>query len=294
MDKEKWIAFAKKIVEVFGERTLTVIDESPAFAAYARYVALAESRNGLISGPLTGSYIWGDALADLARVAPNGNACVVRKSQRCRKSGSAASRLRSCWRNSFRGSCGMSIPVTSLSWLRKGVDDGLLLRFHGAVRRMESCASGVCESRMPAYARSSRTISSAAPPGAGVMMLVMMAAAKAAGVSRLRGAAELRAKESDRIEDLALALKRVGISCQALKDGIHQLLDGRSGIEQLRAVEAGLPRRDVEKWFADAKFQPKIIAARPERASPMIAGLMTIPPWRITQPWAAMCTWLTG
>lgn len=35
----------------------------------------------------------------------------------------------------------------------------------------------------------------------------------------IRGAEELRAKESDRIEDLALALKRVGISCQPLKDG---------------------------------------------------------------------------
>ncbi|MEO6867560.1 MAG: 3-phosphoshikimate 1-carboxyvinyltransferase [Gaiellales bacterium] len=35
----------------------------------------------------------------------------------------------------------------------------------------------------------------------------------------VRGASELRTKESDRIEDLAQALKRVGISCQVLKDG---------------------------------------------------------------------------
>jgi 3-phosphoshikimate 1-carboxyvinyltransferase len=35
----------------------------------------------------------------------------------------------------------------------------------------------------------------------------------------VRGAQELRAKESDRIEDLALALRHVGISCQPLKDG---------------------------------------------------------------------------
>jgi 3-phosphoshikimate 1-carboxyvinyltransferase len=35
----------------------------------------------------------------------------------------------------------------------------------------------------------------------------------------VRGAEELRAKESDRIEELAQALKRVGISCQPLKDG---------------------------------------------------------------------------
>jgi poly-gamma-glutamate synthesis protein (capsule biosynthesis protein) len=36
-----------------------------------RYVAFAESRNGSISKPVTGAYIWGDALAELARVAPD-------------------------------------------------------------------------------------------------------------------------------------------------------------------------------------------------------------------------------
>jgi 3-phosphoshikimate 1-carboxyvinyltransferase len=35
----------------------------------------------------------------------------------------------------------------------------------------------------------------------------------------VRGAQELRAKESDRIEDLARAMRRIGISCQPLKDG---------------------------------------------------------------------------
>jgi 3-phosphoshikimate 1-carboxyvinyltransferase len=35
----------------------------------------------------------------------------------------------------------------------------------------------------------------------------------------VRGAEELRAKESNRIEDLALALRHVGISCQPLRDG---------------------------------------------------------------------------
>jgi poly-gamma-glutamate capsule biosynthesis protein CapA/YwtB (metallophosphatase superfamily) len=34
-------------------------------------VQLAESRNGSISKPVTGSYIWGDALAELDRVAPD-------------------------------------------------------------------------------------------------------------------------------------------------------------------------------------------------------------------------------
>jgi poly-gamma-glutamate synthesis protein (capsule biosynthesis protein) len=35
------------------------------------YVALAESRHGPISKPVTGTYIWGEALAELARVAPD-------------------------------------------------------------------------------------------------------------------------------------------------------------------------------------------------------------------------------
>ena len=35
------------------------------------YVQLAESRHGPISKPVTGSYIWGDALAELVRVAPD-------------------------------------------------------------------------------------------------------------------------------------------------------------------------------------------------------------------------------
>ena len=35
------------------------------------YVELAESRNGPISTPVTGAYIWGDALAEFARVRPD-------------------------------------------------------------------------------------------------------------------------------------------------------------------------------------------------------------------------------
>jgi poly-gamma-glutamate synthesis protein (capsule biosynthesis protein) len=35
------------------------------------YVELAESRHGPIARPVTGSYIWGDGLAELARVAPD-------------------------------------------------------------------------------------------------------------------------------------------------------------------------------------------------------------------------------
>ncbi len=44
------------------------------FEPYVRdardYVQLAEARNGPIAKPVTGSYIWGDALAELDRVAP--------------------------------------------------------------------------------------------------------------------------------------------------------------------------------------------------------------------------------
>jgi poly-gamma-glutamate synthesis protein (capsule biosynthesis protein) len=35
------------------------------------YVALAEAHNGPIARPVTGAYIWGDALSELARVAPD-------------------------------------------------------------------------------------------------------------------------------------------------------------------------------------------------------------------------------
>jgi poly-gamma-glutamate synthesis protein (capsule biosynthesis protein) len=35
------------------------------------YVELAESRSGPISKPVTGAYIWGDALAEFERVEPD-------------------------------------------------------------------------------------------------------------------------------------------------------------------------------------------------------------------------------
>jgi poly-gamma-glutamate synthesis protein (capsule biosynthesis protein) len=45
------------------------------FEAYVQdareYVALAEARNGPIARPVTGAYIWGEALSELARLAPD-------------------------------------------------------------------------------------------------------------------------------------------------------------------------------------------------------------------------------
>jgi poly-gamma-glutamate capsule biosynthesis protein CapA/YwtB (metallophosphatase superfamily) len=35
------------------------------------YVALAEAHNGPICKPVTGAYIWGEALSELARVVPD-------------------------------------------------------------------------------------------------------------------------------------------------------------------------------------------------------------------------------
>jgi 3-phosphoshikimate 1-carboxyvinyltransferase len=47
-----------------------------------------------------------------------------------------------------------------------------------------------------------------------------MVAARARGVSRLRGAAELRVKESDRLSSLAINLRRVGVEVDELPDGL--------------------------------------------------------------------------
>jgi len=43
--------------------------------------------------------------------------------------------------------------------------------------------------------------------------------------------------------------------------GSYVLRDDVRAFADEVATEAGLPKRDVERWFADAKFQPKIVAA---------------------------------
>ena len=50
--------------------------------------------------------------------------------------------------------------------------------------------------------------------------LFLLAAAKAKGVSRLRGAAELRAKESDRLRAMAALLRALGVKVVEHPDGM--------------------------------------------------------------------------
>ena len=50
--------------------------------------------------------------------------------------------------------------------------------------------------------------------------LFLLAAARARGTSRLRGAAELRAKESDRIQAMAALLRALGVEVKELPDGM--------------------------------------------------------------------------
>jgi poly-gamma-glutamate synthesis protein (capsule biosynthesis protein) len=52
-------------------RIRAVIGFEPYVQDAREYVALAEAHNGLIARPMTGAYIWGEALPVLARVAPD-------------------------------------------------------------------------------------------------------------------------------------------------------------------------------------------------------------------------------
>jgi 3-phosphoshikimate 1-carboxyvinyltransferase len=57
--------------------------------------------------------------------------------------------------------------------------------------------------------------------------LFLLAAARAEGVSRLRGAAELRAKESDRLRVMAATLQSLGVKVKELPDGMD--VEGATG-----------------------------------------------------------------
>jgi 3-phosphoshikimate 1-carboxyvinyltransferase len=57
--------------------------------------------------------------------------------------------------------------------------------------------------------------------------LFLLAAAKAEGVSRLRGAAELRAKESDRLAAMAALLRGLGVTVTEHEDGLDVVGDPR-------------------------------------------------------------------
>lgn len=62
-------------------------------------------------------------------------------------------------------------------------------------------------------------------------------AARASGVSRLRGAAELRVKESDRLALLARNLEAIGVRCRELGDGLE--VRGATGRLEGRVVTGG-------------------------------------------------------
>jgi 3-phosphoshikimate 1-carboxyvinyltransferase len=94
--------------------------------------------------------------------------------------------------------------------------------------------------------------------------LFALAAAFARGESRVRGAGELRVKESDRIETVTTALRALGVRIRARDDGFdvrgvparpaggHMSADGDHRVAMLGAV-AGLVSRDgVEVRGADA------------------------------------------
>ena len=72
-----------------------------------------------------------------------------------------------------------------------------------------------------------------------------LAAARAQGVSRLRGAAELRVKESDRLTAVSGLLRALGVEVREHPDGldIHGRPAGWSGGENPRSSRCGSPPR---------------------------------------------------
>jgi 3-phosphoshikimate 1-carboxyvinyltransferase len=94
--------------------------------------------------------------------------------------------------------------------------------------------------------------------------LFALAAGVARGVSHVTGAAELRLKESDRIETVTNGLRTLGIRIQARRDGFEvrgvparpnggpMLSDGDHRIAMLGAVAGVLSRDGVDVGGADA------------------------------------------
>lgn len=71
--------------------------------------------------------------------------------------------------------------------------------------------------------------------------VLFVAAALAEGEFILTGAEELRAKESDRIETMASALRKMGADVEPLPDGIH--IQGRSGLKGGIRIDAAHDHR---------------------------------------------------
>jgi len=91
----------------------------------------------------------------------------------------------------------------------------------------------------PAPLRSPGTVSVLDTPDLFPALCVLAAASS--GVTRLEGSIALRYKESDRIAVMAEALRRVGIACQPLDDGL--------------VVEGGMPRAASVRCHGDHRIQ---------------------------------------
>lgn len=84
--------------------------------------------------------------------------------------------------------------------------------------------------------------------------VIFVAAACASGQFILRGAKELRVKESDRIEAMAIGLTALGIHCEVLEDGI--IIDG--GVMNTATVDSFTDHR-IAMAFAVAGIRAKQI-----------------------------------
>ena len=59
--------------------------------------------------------------------------------------------------------------------------------------------------------------------------IVCVAATQAEGISTIRGAGELRVKESDRIKSMVTELRKMGVDVEEFEDGLS--IKGRSGLK---------------------------------------------------------------
>lgn len=120
---------------------------------------------------------------------------------------------------------GVSLNPTRTGWLavlrRMGVE------VREEVRRREA-GEPVGDLALEPAGLGAFEIGPAAVPGLlDEIPVLAVLAARAEGVSRLRGAAEARVKESDRLSLVARNLKRLGVRCREMPDGLE--VEGRDG-----------------------------------------------------------------
>ena len=92
---------------------------------------------------------------------------------------------------------------------------------------------------------------------------IAVLATQAEGRTEIRGAAELRAKESDRLSALVVGLRALGVAVEELPDGI--VIDGPTRLHPAR-LEAGGDHRLAMAWTVAALLTP------PEAGESTIAG----------------------